>query len=322
MPNNPQVLEALGRTEIAAGETANAVSTFRRLASIAERSPRAHHLLGGALVTADDRRAARESFQKAISLNDRFVPAIMALTELESRAGNTEAALQLAAQIAEKQPQSAIGAMLTGDVYMRSRQFDKALDAYKKAVEKEDTGSLALRVFNARNNLGRNDEALQELQKWVDRKDETSVRIGLASAYIARSRYDDAIRESEKLKEKSPNNPVVLNNLAWLYDQKGDSRAIGTAEAALKLSPKTPEIMDTLGWIHTRRGDLKRGVEILERAHRAAPKQGDIAYHYAVALNKSGRSDEARRTLERILQARVKFSEEANAKSLLKELGG
>jgi putative PEP-CTERM system TPR-repeat lipoprotein len=322
VPNNPQVLEALGRAQIAAGQPASAVSTFRSLAAIAEKSPRAHHLLGGALVAADNRPAARESFSKAIALNESFVPAIMALAELESRDGNVKAALTLAAQISKKQPKSAIGAMLTGDVHMRSKQYGKALASYEKAVEKEDTGSLALRIYNARNSLGRKEEGLRKLQQWVDRKDEPGVRSALASAYIANGRYDAAIRESEILLSTDSNNPVVLNNLAWLYDQKGDARAIDSAEKALKQSPGSPEIMDTLGWILTRHGDLTRGTQMLEAAHRAAPNQGDIAYHLAVALNKSGKTSEARRILERILKAQVRFSESANAQKLLKQLGG
>ena len=80
--------------------------------------------------------------------------------------------------------------------------------------------------------------------------------------------------------------------------------------------------MDTVGWIHIRRGDLKRGAKMLKSAHRASPNQGDIAYHLAVALNKSGKPMEARRTLERILSGGAKFFESANAQKLLKELGG
>ena len=170
--------------------------------------------------------------------------------------------------------------------------------------------------------MGQTEKALQQLQQWVDRKRDAAVRNALASAYIVHGRYDAAIRESEILLTTEFNNPIVLNNLAWLYDQKGDARAIEIGEKALKQAPRSPEIMDTVGWILTRRGDLNRAVEILKNAHRAAPKQGDIAYHFAVALNKSGRAVEARRTLERILDARVKFSELANAQKLLEELGG
>ena len=322
VPNNARVLEALGRTEITAGQPTNAVSTFRRLTEIAKDSPHAHHLLGGALLATKNRPAARGSFRRAIELNNSFVPALSALAELESREGNADTALKLAAQISQNQPQSAMGAMLTGDILMRSKKYDKALAFYQEAVEKQDSGGLALRVYNARLALGRKNEALQKLQQWVDQKDDAGVRSALASAYIANGRYDAAIRESEKLLAKNPSNPVILNNLAWLYDQKGDARAIDSAEKALEFAPNSPEVMDTLGWILTRRGELGRAIDLLQTAHRTSPKQGDIAYHLAVALNKSGKTDEARRTLERILSSSVNFSEAANAQKLLKELGG
>jgi putative PEP-CTERM system TPR-repeat lipoprotein len=321
-PNNPRALEALGRVEITAGQFANAVATFRSLTAVTEKSPRAHHFLGGALVATDNRGAARESFRKAIDLNKSFIPSILALAELEARDGNVDAALKLAAQVKEMRPQSVVGDMLTGDVHMEAQQFDKALASYEKAKNIEDTGRIALRIFNARTRSGRTEIGLQQLQQWVDRKDDVGVRNALASAYIVHGRHEAAIRESEKLLKTQPNNPIVLNNLAWLYDQKGDARAIETGEKALELAPKSPAIMDTVGWIHTRRGDLARGTQMLTNAHRAAPKQGDIAYHLAVALNKSGRKVEARRTLERIFDAQVKFSESANAQKLLRELGG
>lgn len=322
VPNNPQVLEALGRMEITAGQKTGAVSTFRRLVGVAKDSPRAHQLLGAALLESDNRPAARRSFRDAIELDQGFVPALTALAELESRDGNVEAALKLAAKVTQKEPKSAIGPMLTGDVLMRSKQYDEALASYEKAVEKEDTSGLALRMYNARARLGRTEEGLRKLQQWVDRNGAPGVRSSLANAYLTTGHYDDAIRESEKLLETNPENPVVLNNLAWLYDQKGDSRAVRTAEKALKLVPRSPQIKDTLGWILIRRGELARGTVLLKEAHTAAPKLGDIAYHLAVALNKSGRAEEARRTLERIFKADVKFSESANAQKLLEELGG
>jgi putative PEP-CTERM system TPR-repeat lipoprotein len=322
VPDNPQVLEALGRTEITAGNVENAVAIFRRLASIADKAARAHHLLGSALAQSGDRVSARASFNKAIDLDIEFLPAFVALAELESADGNAKTALSLAGQITEKRPKSAVGAMLTGDIYMRSKQYGSALASYKEAASKEDTGSLALRIFSARSGLGRKEEGLRELQDWVDRKDESGVRHALANAYIANQRIDDAIRESEKLLSKESSNPVVLNNLAWLYDQKGDPRAIVTGTKALELSPNSPEILDTVGWILARQGDLARGTEMLKKAYRAAPKQGDIAYHLAVALNKGGKVLEARRTLERLFQSQVNFSESANAQKLLKELGG
>lgn len=320
-PNNPQVLEALGRTEIAIGDPAAAVATFRRLATVAAKSPRAHHLLGGALVAASDLVSARSSFRESISLRPDFVPAIMALVELESREGNTQEALTLASQIEESRPKSSIGPMLTGDVQLRVGKFDEAISSYKKAIELEDTGSLAIRLFNARRRAGQTKSALTEMQAWVDNKNDVGVRHVLASNYISLGQYDNAIRESEKLLAVDGDNPVLLNNLAWLYDQKNDKRAVAVAERALSKAPKSSAVMDTVGWILVRKGDLKRGLELLQRAHNADPKQGDIAYHFAFALHKTGKFREAKRALQRILRAKLKFSELENARKLLKEIG-
>jgi putative PEP-CTERM system TPR-repeat lipoprotein len=322
VPNNAQVLEILGRTEIAAGDRTGAVATFRRLVGVAGKAARAHHLLGGALVAVNDQPAARESFRQAMSLDPKYVPAIMALAELESRSGNLDEALKLATALSAAQPDSAVGPMLAGDAHVREKAYDKALAYYAEALKRENSGVLALRIFNARQAAGQTVKALSELQQWVDSNDDSAVRHVLTTNYIANGYHDEAIKEAEKLMKVDGANPILLNNLAWLYDQKGDDRAVALAEKALASAPNSPEIMDTLGWLVTRRGDIDRGVELLQAAHEAAPKQGDIAYHFAVALSKQGKTVEARRTLERILNARIDFSEAANARELLRKLGG
>ncbi len=165
-------------------------------------------------------------------------------------------------------------------------------------------------------------EALKELQRWVERKGDRIARHVLATGYISTGAHDAAIRESERLLEKEGRNPVVLNNLAWLYQQKGDNRAASYAERALNQAPKSSAIMDTLGWILVEKGEMPRALELLRRANTLAPEMGDIQYHMAVALHKSGRSNEARRELERLLKSERRFSMQSEAHNLLRQLGG
>lgn len=322
VPNNPQVLEAMGRAEIAAGKPVEAATTFRELVSLAPKSPRAQQLLGGALAASNDPLGAKEAFEAALAMDENFVPALRALVEIESRAGNVDTALKLAANVDEKSPKSAAGKMLAGDVYMRAKQYDKAVQAYEEAMKREDTGALAIRRYNAARLATTPEKALDGLQKWVNAKDDSGVRHILASSYISNEKYDDAIRESETLLAKDANNPVLLNNLAWLYSKKNDKRAIDFGERALKNAPRSPAVMDTLGWILFEQGQNDRAIKLLQDAHNAAPRQGDIAYHLAAALNKAGKTPEARRILERVLKETDKFSEAAKAKELLKQLGG
>jgi len=321
-PNNPQVLEALGRAEAASGDLIGSVATFRRLVQLAPKAPRAYVLLAAAQANSNDVNGAKSNYRKAIELNADFTAAYLALAELESKQGNTAEALKVAATLIDKAPKAAIGDMLVGDIRMRAKEYDKARAAYDAALKKEDTGVLALRRFNAMSAGGKTSEALDWLQGWVDRKGEPGVRQILASNYIAAKKYELAIRETEIMLKKDADSPVLLNNLAWLYDQKGDKRARDFAERALKLAPRAPAVMDTLGWILSRAGENDRAANILRQAHELAPKVGDIAYHYAVALKNTGKKPEAKRVIERILAEGSRFSEADNARALLKELGG
>lgn len=321
-PASPKVIELLGAAELVAGENLDAVTSFRRLVALVPKSPRAYLLLARALGAAGDISGARGSIRDALEADATYVPAYVALGRFELRAGNEPEALKVAETLSARRPNLAAGRLLAGDVYMGVKKYAQALVAYQAAVAKDDSAISVLRRYGARGRLGQTDVALAEMQGWVDRKNDRTVRHILATGYIGAKRYDDALRETNRLVKAEPDNAVVLNNLAWLLDQKGDPRAIEVAERALKQAPAAAAIKDTLGWILANRGQAERGVKLLQQAFEAAPKLGDIGYHYAATLNKQGRADEARPILRKILAAKVKFSESANAQKLLDEIGG
>ncbi len=211
---------------------------------------------------------------------------------------------------------------MIGDIHVRRKHYDLAIAAYDKGLKKSDSSSLVIRRYNARRRSGRTAEALDELQRWVDRKGDRTARHVLATGYLSTGDHDRAIKESESLLSAEQGNPVILNNLAWLYQQKGDDRAISYAERALNRAPKSPAIMDTLGWILVEKGEMPRALELLRKANTLAPEMGDIQYHMAVALHRSGRAHEARRELERLLDSDRRFSMQNEARNLLQQLIG
>jgi putative PEP-CTERM system TPR-repeat lipoprotein len=324
VPNNPQVLETLGRVEAEGKNMTASAAAFRRLVELTPKSARAHGLFAASQAATNDLAGAKASYQKALELDANYTPSYLALAELAARSGKIDEALKYAATLRGKQPKAAVGDMLTGDVYMRAKKYDEAIAAYDAGLKKEDVGELAIRRYNAERAAGHTDQAFAWLQSWVDRTKQPVVRNLLASNYITAKKYDDAIREFEKLIAAEPKNPIVLNNLAWLYDHKNDKRAVDYAEKAYKEAPKAPAVIDTLGWILVRKGDKSRGLDLLRHAHDLAPNQGDITYHLAAAIKASdgGNKDEAKRLLERALKDNPKFSEADNARKLLKELGG
>ena len=73
--------------------------------------------------------------------------------------------------------------------------------------------------------------------------------------------------------------------------------------------------MDLVG---SRRG--RQGGYYLYAASGSAPKNPDIQYHLAVALNRLGRTADAQAMLETLLGSGVSFTDKADAEKLLQEL--
>jgi cellulose synthase operon protein C len=142
----------------------------------------------------------------------------------------------------------------------------------------------------------------------------------LASFYIEQKKYDSAITEYTRVVAEHPADATALNNLAWLYQQKGDlAKARGLAEQAVAAAPQA-YLIDTLGWILLAQGEADKALTYLSAANLAAPKNPDIQYHLAVALNRLGRTADARATLETLLGSGVTFSDRAEAEKLLQQL--
>jgi FimV-like protein len=78
--------------------------------------------------------------------------------------------------------------------------------------------------------------------------------------------------------------------------------------------------MDTLGWILVEQGDVQRGLPLLQKAVAGAAGNGEIRYHYAAALNKSGDKAGARKELEQLLAGGNTFPQADEARALLKQL--
>ena len=102
---------------------------------------------------------------------------------------------------------------------------------------------------------------------------------------------------------------------------KGDlAKARGLAEQAVAAAPRAPLIGDTLGWILLAQGEADKALTYLSAASLSAPKNPDIQYHLAVALNRLGRTADAQARLETLLGSGVTFSDRAEAEKLLQQL--
>jgi putative PEP-CTERM system TPR-repeat lipoprotein len=321
IPENVQIVEALGRAQLASGDTQQAISTYNRLVALAPQSPAPLILLGRAQAAAKDYDAAAQSLRKALALQPSQMDALQGLMAVQIAAGKPEDALAEARALQKERPKDPAGFVLEGEVYLAQKKTNEAILAYNEALKRQAAPAIAIRLHGLLNAANRSADADALAARWLkEHPKDTTMRLYLAERDLARKDYRSASKHYRDLLAIQPQNALVLNNLAWALSQQNDPAALDYAEKAYTLAPNSPAIADTLGWMLVERGDAKRGTELLAKAASAAPAATEIRMHYAKALLKTGDKAGARKELEAVSAAPGESPLKAEAAELLKKL--
>lgn len=320
-PTNVSVLMVLGRVLLAANKPKEAAARFRRVAQISPPSPETLRKVAMLQESARDIDGARDTLKNASKINPNYLPLQIALIQFESRAKNFKEALELINTLRAAHPDFRGGDLVAGELFVRARRYKEAVAAFSAAVDKERKFDAIGRLYDAKYRAGQTDEALKLISDWVsENPNEFPASRLLASAYHRAGLVDKAIELNQTLLSKFPKDVILLNNLAGLYQKTGDKRAFEFAERAYKLAPHHPVTLDTFGWILVTQGDAERGLALLRQAFTRAADSPEVRYHLAVALNRSGRTKEARDELEKALETGVAFDGIKEARLLLRKL--
>ncbi|HMM75072.1 MAG TPA: PEP-CTERM system TPR-repeat protein PrsT [Gammaproteobacteria bacterium] len=252
--------------------------------------------------SSGQRDLANKVLLKALDVNPKYAATQLAWTSALVQENRIDDALNFAKSIQVKQDKAPIGFLLEGEIYEAAQKYENAAGAYEKALKRQPHGILAYKLFGARARAGHDKEALHEFEAWVElHPEDYDAQSKLGDVYLALGRSRDAVKCYEKALESGTATAELLNNLANAYHAMADSRALPLAEAAFRADAHSPWINDTLGWITLDQGDVQRALRLLLRASALAPNEPEIRYHVAVALEKIGQKDQARKQLSVLL---------------------
>ena len=322
-PNNPAALETLAMVQVAAKDTPSAIGTYEALARL-KPVPDVYARIGQLRLTDKDVEGARKAYEKALAADPRHLPSLTGMAAAELLDSKLDAAARRIAELRKAHPDSPLADQLEGDLARQKKDMAGAARAYAESYRKGPTVQRALLAYETAKKAGDAKGALAMLQKALQQFPKApGLHLALAGEYLEAGRYDEAVREYERVQALSPDNVLVLNNLAWLYQQKGElDKALELGRRAKDKAPGKPEILDTYGWIAVQAGKTAEGLEALEQAAVFGPHIPSIQYHLAVAQEKAGKADAARKTLRRLLKSGKAFPEQAQAKAMLQRLGG
>ena len=283
IPDNARVVQALGTTQLAAGDTRQAIASFTRLADMSPKAAEPQLLLARAHLAAKQHDEA-----------------IKALREAKA--------------VQSERPKDPLGHVLEAEIYAAQKKLDLAERTYRAALKSLDLPVLAVRTHATLEAAGKRAEADLLARDWIKRHPKDAVMLAyLAEQDIAAKRYDSAATHYRAALERVPDNAMFLNNLAWVTHELKRPQALEYAERAHELAPNSPAVMDTLGTILAGSGQTERGLELLGRAAELAPEAHQIRLNFAKALLKSERKAAARKELEQLarLDSRLPVQQEA-----------
>jgi putative PEP-CTERM system TPR-repeat lipoprotein len=300
-PNNSDVLNAKARAQAASGDTEGAIASRKR---IYELSPGSISALGGYVTLLNEAKEFSQTqavLQAALARDPKSDPVKADLIRVESEIGGMRAGLAKARAFAAEDRGNPIYDIISAELYEKAGRRDDAVDLLEKAVANRPAADPLISALSSlylrAGNPGKA-EAVLNTRLQADPKD-VVVRSALASLYLDQKKYEKALTEYTRIVAEHPVDASALNNLAWLYQKKGDlAKARGLAEQAVGAAPQAALIDDTLGWILLAQGEAEKALTFLSAANLSAPKNPDIQYHLAVALNRLGRTADAQATLE------------------------
>ncbi len=319
--NEPQVIDALAATQLASGETNQAIDTLKRLVQASPQNPTPWLQLANAYAMAKDYESSIDASRKALAMNPDLAQSWIGLAKAYLAAGRPDDAIAEARKLQRDKPDRAFGHLLEAELLSQQGKWPQAAAVAKEGLAREPSPVLAVRLQIALRKAGREQEAVALADRWIkEHPKDVTLRAYFAQQSQQNKDWRAAATHYQAALEADPDNVLMLNNLAWVLGETGDPKAREVAEHAYRQAPFNPNVIDTLGYIVLQQGDAARGAQLLKMASNLAPNDPSIRLHYAKALIKTGDRAGAKRELDTVTASDRATAVKSEAEKLRSEL--
>jgi len=223
LPDYERAAEATARVYLRQGASPQAVAFLQPLAQRWERNLYLQAALAEALIEANRLDEAEKAARKALSRDERFVPAMVALADASIRRGRLELADSILEQAVAVDANNAQLHFLQGKRHQQEGRLAQALESYRKAVEQQPDypeARMALGMqYMAAGNYAMAAEQFEAAVRIVPTL--VAVHLNLGDAYRGLRRFQDAKREFDTALRMQERLPEAHFNLGLMYMEAG-----------------------------------------------------------------------------------------------------
>ena len=198
---------------------------------------------------------------------------------------------------------------LLGSAYHHKKEYDKAIEAYEKAVSinpKKDEAYY--NMGNAYDDKKEYDKAIEAYVKAVSinpKKDGAYNNMG--NAYSHKKEYDKAIEAYVKAVSINPKNDEAYYNMGNAYSHKKEyDKAIEAYVKAVSINPKKDGAYYGMGIAYRHKKEYDKAIEAYEKAVSINPKKDDAYYGMGIAYRHKKEYDKAIEAYEKAVSINPK----------------
>lgn len=306
IPDNVELLDRLGRTQMAVGESNQAVASFNRLKTLLPKSAWPQLRLAEAYRAKNDLDGQRAVVRRALELEPRSLFAQRAAIMVAQQDKDPTRALGIARTVQSQRPEEPSGYAMEGEIHLAEKRYDQAAEAFRKAMTKPQSSALGMRLHLALTRGEKDDEARRFAERWrQDRPDDMGFVLHLGELASGKGDLAAAENHYREVLARQPANVVALNNLAFVLLKADKPGALPLAQQAVALAPALPAALDTLAMAHAAQGDTAKALDWQRKAVALAPTSVELRQHLADLYRRAGDRKRAREQLDAVAKLKT-----------------
>ena len=319
MPADTQVMEAAGRAQSQAGNTDQALSTFRRLASAMPNSASPFLRLSEVYVASGDTDKAENAISKALEIEPGNPQAQAALANLLGSFGRKRNAIEYVQRLRALKPNRGYLYEIESGLQVKAKDKDAALAVLKEGLAKTQDSSLARRQYSLLVEMGRGSEAEKFANAWMKQyPQDAAFEFGMSVLELAKGNYSLAETQLRRVVAAYPTNTLALNNLAWVMVQNGKAKdALPFAQRAVQLAPEAAALLDTLALTLAANMQLDQALVVQKKAIEMVPSDNLLRLGLARLAIQAGDKALARTELDKLKALGSSYAGQAEVTRLL-----
>lgn len=321
IPGNVDLLESLGRAQLASNDANQALTTFNRLVSMQPTNAMHHVRLAEIYAAKGDKSAAAKALDRALEVQPNFDLAKRAQVSLAVADQRYDDAMVIVHALQKASPKDPVPWLLEGEVESTRKNLEAAVSAYRGALQRQTSAENTMKLHSALLRAGKRADADALAASWnKDHPQDAAFLYYLGDTALAAGDLAGAEKLYRDVLVVQPRNALALNNVAWLLVKQGKPGAVAAAEQANTLLPDRSSLLDTLATALAGDKKFDKAVETQKRAIGLDPQNPTLKLNLARLYIQAGDKAQARAELEDLARLGNRYPKQDEVASLLKSL--